>query len=297
MSASGKYVLITPTRDEEAVIGETIASVVSQSLRPLEWVIVSDGSTDRTDSIIQEARKENPWIKLIQLPPREGRCFGAVARASKLAVRALTVTDYDYVGLLDSDLRFGPDYFATLISRFEEDKSLGLAGGRVVDPGDEDTPPPDNLKDVPGAVQFFRRSCFESLRDIHAIPEGGWDMLTCAESRLNGYTTRLFPDLIVSHLKPRNIAHGGILQRRWQCGVRDHALGYHPLFETVKCLRRLRERPYVLSSVAWWLGYMTSLVRRKRREIPADLASFIHKEQLERLLALLPRSNKISKAT
>jgi hypothetical protein len=142
---------------------------------------------------------------------------------------------------------------------------------------------PDNLRDVPGAVQFFRRDCFESLSGIHIIPEGGWDMLTCAEARMNGFETALLTGLKIDHLKPRNIAYGGVLVRRWQCGVRDYVLGYHPLFETVKCLGRLRERPILISAVCWWLGYMSAAIFRKERRIPSDLLAHIRSEQLLRL--------------
>lgn len=283
------YVLVTPTKDEQKTIGETLASVISQSIRPAEWVIVSDGSTDRTDSMIQAAMAEHPWITLIKLPPREGRCFGAVARATTLATERLSASDYEFIGLLDSDLRFAPSYFESVIAEFRANPKLGLAGGRVLDPGERADTKPDNTWDVPGAVQFFRRKCFESLREIHAIPEGGWDMLTCVEARMNGYETALLTGLVVDHLKPRNIAHGGLISRRWQCGVRDYVLGYHPLFETVKCLRRIRQSPVIVSAASWWIGYVSAALTRKPRSIPADLLAHIHREQLHRLKSISRR--------
>lgn len=286
---SSTYVLVTPTKDEEKTIGETLASLISQTIRPVEWVIVSDGSTDRTDSLIQAAMAQHPWITLIQLPPREGRCFGAVARATKLATERLSVSDYEFIGLLDSDLRFAPTYFESVIAEFSANPKLGLAGGRVLDPGERPDSKPDNTWDVPGAVQFFRRKCFESLREIHAIPEGGWDMLTCVESRMNGFDTALLTGLVVDHLKPRNIAHGGLISRRWQCGVRDYVLGYHPLFETVKCLRRIRQSPVIVSAASWWMGYVSAALSRKPRAIPADLLAHIHLEQLHRLKSVSRR--------
>jgi glycosyltransferase involved in cell wall biosynthesis len=294
MPTTGKYVLVTPTKDEERTIGCTLASVTSQSIRPAEWVIVSDGSTDRTDSLIREAQAGYPWITLIELPCRNGRCFGAVARATKLATERLSVKDYDYIGLLDSDLRFPSTYFEAVMRRFQENPRLGLAGGRVIDPGESPDSIPDNIHDVPGAVQFFRRECFESLREIHAIPEGGWDMLTCVEARMNGFETALLTDLIVDHLKPRNIAHGGVINRRWQCGVRDYVLGYHPLFETVKCMRRLRQSPMIISAASWWIGYVSAAISRKQRSIPADLLAQIQREQLLRLKSIVRRQKGAS---
>lgn len=286
MRGSNKYVLITPTRDEEKTIGETIASVLSQTILPAEWVIVSDGSTDLTDSLVEKAQKNHPWIRLINLQARPDRCFGAVAKAIMTAVKALEVADYSYIGLLDSDIRFGSGYFESVISEFQSNARLGLAGGWVLDADENPLILPDNLRDVPGAVQFFRRDCFESLSGIHVIPEGGWDMLTCAEARMNGFETVLLTDLKVDHLKPRNIAYGGMLRRRWQQGVRDYALGYHPLFETVKCLSRLREKPFVISAACWWMGYVTAAIVRKERRVSRDLFAHIRREQLVRLKLL-----------
>ena len=46
------YVLITPARDEAQFIELTIKSVLAQSIRPLRWVIVNDGSADGTEAIV-----------------------------------------------------------------------------------------------------------------------------------------------------------------------------------------------------------------------------------------------------
>ncbi|MBV8277178.1 MAG: glycosyltransferase family 2 protein, partial [Verrucomicrobia bacterium] len=198
-----QYVLLTPVKNEESTIGITIESVVKQSVLPTEWIIVSDGSTDRTDSIVDDAAQTHQWIRLIALAVRPTRSFSAVVHATETGVKALISTDYRYLGLLDADVRFGPNYFERLIGHFEQEPKLGLAGGMVVDVGSSKQRVPRNLEDVPGAVQFFRRTCFDSLGGLLAIPEGGWDALTCAKARMNGFGTRLIPELVVDHLKPR----------------------------------------------------------------------------------------------
>src|SRR5262245_10853261 len=69
------YVLISPARNEAEFIEKTIQSVVSQTVRPKKWVIVSDGSTDGTDDIVGRYVRKYPWIELVRLPERENRDF------------------------------------------------------------------------------------------------------------------------------------------------------------------------------------------------------------------------------
>jgi biofilm PGA synthesis N-glycosyltransferase PgaC len=285
-SAERQYVLLTPVKNEESTIGITIDSVVKQSLLPTEWIIVSDGSTDQTDSIVEAAARANPWIRLIQLPIRPTRSFSAVVHATETGVKVLKSTEYKYLGLLDADVRFAPNYFEQLIQRFEKNPQLGLTGGVVIDVGDPKNEKPKNLQDVPGAVQFFRRICFDSLGGLIAIPEGGWDALTCAKARMQGFKTELVPGLIVDHLKPRNISEGGAFRRKYQLGIRDYALGYHPLFEFVKCVGRITEFPFVAAAAARIAGYCAATLRKRPRALPPDLLAFVRREQMQRLRRL-----------
>lgn len=287
---SAAYVLVTPVRNEEAFIGRTIQAVLDQTIRPREWVIVSDGSTDNTDTIIKEAVRANPWIRLIRLPERDQPSFAAVVENTTLGISQLSVDNYRFLGLLDSDLEFQFDYFERLIEEFDSDPKLGLAGGVAIDIGTPKDLLPRNKQDVPGALQFFRRSCLESLGSLIAIPEGGWDCLTCAVARKNGFNTKLVTHLVVDHLKPRNTTQGGKLRRIWQMGVRDYALGYHPLFEFVKCLGKYRINPPFIGSIVWWLGYCQAALQRRKRIVPKEIVKFTRGEQLLRLRRALKLS-------
>jgi biofilm PGA synthesis N-glycosyltransferase PgaC len=283
MPTNHGYILVTPTKNEEAHIGATLDSVVNQTVRPRQWVIVNDGSTDRTTAIVQAAAEKHPWIVHLILPARKNRSFAAVVHATESGINALTINDYQFIGLLDSDVRFHSDYYAQVIARFAARPQLGLAGGVVIDLGTDKRRLPYNRMDVPGAVQFFRRECFEALNGLLAIPEGGWDALTCARVRMQGYESRLLTDLVVDHLKPRNISEGSLLRRKWQLGVRDYALGYHPLFELCKCIRLLSVSPFLIGGCSWWVGYCCASLQRRQRLIPTDVRNFMHSEQKRRI--------------
>ena len=278
------YVLVTPVRNEEKFIERTIKSVIKQTVLPQKWVIVSDGSTDNTDPIVERYCATHAWIELIKLPQREFPSFAAVVENTTLGITKLAEMTYNYLGLLDSDLEFPKDYFELLIKEFEIDPQLGLAGGVAIDIGLPKDVLPRNKQEVPGALQFFRKECFEAIGGIIPVPEGGWDCLTCAMARMRGYTTRLVTHLIVDHLKPRNTIHGGALKRKWQMGVRDYILGYHPLFELVICTSRaFRERPIILGTMVWFLGYLFSFFKQSNNIVPKETIAYIRSEQLKRL--------------
>ena len=289
------YCLITPARNEEALIGFTLESVVRQTVRPVEWVIVSDQSMDRTDEIVRSYAANHPFIKLLRLEQRPKRSFASVVFALEAGIGVLQCKDYQFIGLLDSDIKFGPDYYEQIIARFKADSKLGLAGGLVVDcvngvRASSLHSKGQSLRDVAGAVQFFSRECFEKLGGLLAVPEGGWDTLTCVQARQCGYHTQTFSDIEVDHLKPRNIAEGNLIRRNQQMGEREYALGYHPFFEAVKCGYRCLERPLLVGGLSRLWGYVSCYLRRRKRIVPDGAIKQIRREQLNRLFWLSRRT-------
>lgn len=279
------YVLVTPVRNEERTIEITIKSVLSQTILPREWVIVSDESTDKTDAIVSRFAREFPWLRLIQLKDRPSRNFASVVFATELGIKSLRTTDYAFLGLLDADVRLSENYYAIILSCFAKDLRLGLAGGLVVDVvNGKRLRGRQSLQDVAGAVQFFRRDCFESLGGLLPLPEGGWDTITCVRARMNGFRTATFPDMTVDHLKPRNVAEGNLFRRNWQFGVRDYALANHPLFEVAKCCARYLDFPPLVGSLARLTGYAWAFLNGRHRALPTEVASYIRQEQLARLI-------------
>ena len=118
-----KYVIITPARDEERYIKYTIESVLQQTMLPAEWIIVDDGSTDRTGEIADQYASQHPWIRVIH---RENRGFrksgGGVMEAFYDGYNHLQSQNWDFLVKLDGDLTFSSGLFRemlrTLCSRF-----------------------------------------------------------------------------------------------------------------------------------------------------------------------------------
>src|ERR1700722_13671865 len=122
------YVLITPARNEADLIEQTIQSVISQTVPPKKWVIVSDGSTDGTDEIVQKYLADYPWMELVRMPERRERHFGAKVRSFNAGYDRVKDLSFDIIGNLDADITFNERYFDFLLSKFGADSLLGVAG-------------------------------------------------------------------------------------------------------------------------------------------------------------------------
>ena len=283
---SNGYVLVTPMRNEEATIGITIESILAQTVSPREWVIVSDGSTDGSDAIIRRYAADARFIRLVSINNRNRRSFSSVVSAIEAGCAELQCRDYAFIGILDADVRLPPDYYEIVVSRFAANPSLGLGGGLVLDMDGKKgkvAKQRQNMEEVAGAVQLFRRECFESLGGLLPILEGGWDTVTCVRARMNGYKTMTFPDVRVDHLKPRNSAEGNLIRRTWQMGTRDYAVGNEPTFEIVKCFSRLFEAPCGVGPFVRLTGYLWACLARRKRILDPEVVNFIRSEQRLRI--------------
>ena len=125
-----RYVLVTAAYNEEGHIADTIASVVSQSVLPLRWVIVSDGSTDRTDEIVRAWADRHSFIQFVRIEKSAQHSFTAKVHALRQGFACFADAEYDFIGVLDADVSFEPDYFGRLLERFANQPRLGIAGTR-----------------------------------------------------------------------------------------------------------------------------------------------------------------------
>jgi poly-beta-1,6-N-acetyl-D-glucosamine synthase len=287
------YVLVTAAYNEEASIEKTIQSVVRQTVKPLHWVIVSDGSTDRTDAIVSGYAREHAFIQLHRLSEGHKRNFGAQVDAihagcAQLQARAL---DYAYIGNLDADICLEPAYFAELIGRFESNPQLGLAGGYICEADAQGVFRSRSLNGVDSvahAVQLFRRECFEAIGGYLPLKYGGPDWHAEVTARMKGWSVCSFPDLQVQHLRPTGSADHW-RRDRIRKGKMDYALGSHPVFEIVKCARRVfSEPPIVLGALLRFSAFAWCYCVGEPRPVSKEFMEFLRKEQMARVCALLP---------
>ena len=196
------YVLITPARNEAQYI-RRISRVDGRAARPpVRWVIVSDGSTDGTDDIVNEYRGRCEWIDLVRLPERRDRSFAAKVYGFNTGFDTLKNVPFDLVGSLDADISFEPDYFEFLLAKFADNARLGVAGTPFVERGSHYDYRFTNIHHVSGACQLFTRECFEAIGGYIPIKGGGIDWTAVTTARMKGWETRTFTEKTCLHHRP-----------------------------------------------------------------------------------------------
>ena len=292
MGTSPKFVLITPARNEAQYIELTLQSVVSQIVRPLRWVIVSDGSTDGTDELVKKYAIENPWIELVRMPERKERHFAGKVMAFNAGYARVRDLEYDAIASLDADISFDPNYFSFLLEKMWEDPKLGLVGTPF-----QDGPNPIydyrfvNIEHVSGACQLFRRQCFEEIGGYTPVKGGGIDYLAVLTARKKGWKTRTFTEKICHHHREMGTAQHGILRARFKNGIKDYAFGNHPLWQLSRMVYQMTRKPWILGGAMLMAGYSWAWIRRFERPVSHELVVFSQREQMERLSKFFKRGN------
>lgn len=278
-----RYVLITPAHNEEKTIEKTIHSVISQTVRPSMWVIVSDGSTDKTDEVIKKYTFDNRWIKFIRITKDPGRSFSAKVKAFNAGYNIAKKADFEIIGNLDADITFGSDYFSYLLSKFEEDPQLGVCGTPFVENGKHYDYRFTNTEHVSGACQMFRRACFEEIGGYVPIELGGVDWVAVTTARMKGWKTRTYKDKICFHHRRMGSSSASAYMLWFRQGRKDYLFGNHPLWEILRAVYQMTKKPYVVGGCLIFLGYFSSQVSGKKIIIQDDLKKFVRKEQFDRI--------------
>lgn len=286
------YVLMTSARNEEAYIEKTIKSVISQTVLPKKWIIVSDGSTDSTDEIVSKYANKYNFIQLIHIDGDPQRNFGSKVKALNAALKQLNSLEYYFIGNLDADVSFDPDYYEIMLEKFRENPKLGLAGGEIYEYDGEFVQSTVDTWHVSGAVQLFRRRCWEDIGGYLQLKRSV-DAIAVKMVRMTGWEVEKYPNIEVFHYRRRGTGKGNILISRFKYGISEYTIGTPPIYMVIKFFDRLREKPYIIGSIFRLSGYCFSFLKREQRVLPNEVVKYIRHEQMQRLkgkIIKLPRN-------
>jgi glycosyltransferase involved in cell wall biosynthesis len=281
------YALITPAKNEEKYIEKTIRSVINQTKLPQKWVIVNDGSIDKTSEIVNKYRKEHSWIELVELPVRNERRFDAKIESFNNGYKKIDLNKIDIIGNIDADISFDSDFIEYLLIKFMEIPRLGVAGApfvennRIVYQGKH-----VDLNHVSGACQLFRIDCYNEIGGFTPVKHGGVDWIAVTTARMKGWKTQTFIEKSYNHLRPIGTGNAGLIKARFNHGIKDYYLGNLFTWQCLRTFNQLFHKPYILSGIMTFTGYMYAALSGIKKPITKELIEFHQKEQINRMLKI-----------
>jgi glycosyltransferase involved in cell wall biosynthesis len=248
------------------------------------------------DDIVQRYCAEHPWMGLLRMPERRDRQFAAKAHAFNAGYALLKDLEFDFIANLDADITFGPDYFEFLLQKFTVNPQLGVAGTPFVE--DHERPNQHsyahqfaNSTHVSGACQMFRKECFEEVGGYAAVKAGAIDWIAVTTARMKGWQTRTFTEKVCFHHRKLGVGSGshGKLRMRFHYGRKAYYVGGHPLWECLRGLFQVRQKPFVLGGLWFIAGYVWAASHRSERAVSPELMHFHRGEQMARLRQIFSR--------
>jgi glycosyltransferase involved in cell wall biosynthesis len=282
------YLLISPCRNEEQFMRRTLDSVARQTIPPMLWVIVDDGSTDSTPTILAEYAAKYPFIQIVTRKNRGHRSVGpGVIEAFYTGYKTVDIEQFNFICKLDLDLDLPPEYFATLLQRMEENPRIGCCSGKpyYIDAssgklisekcGDEN---------AIGASKFYRKSCFLQIGGF--VRQVMWDGIDGHRCRMLGWIAISWdePALRFIHLRPMGSSQKGILTGRMRHGFGQFFMGSSIVYMTLASIYRMSRPPLILGGLAMWWGYIKSWLSGKERLSDPAFRQFLRKYQWDCLL-------------
>lgn len=276
-----QYIIITPCKNEEENLPNLIQSIIKQSITPELWVIIDDGSNDRTPEIIEEIKRENKWIQGIYLKesPRDltFHVSGVIKTGLDFAENFCKEHNikYDFVMFLDSDMYMQDnDFFKKLITGFEKDDNLGIASGNI-----QYKDIFFNLHDaksrsdtISGGEMMCRRKCLE---EIGGIPiSHAWESVMRVKAILKEWKIKRFNEIKIIHTRETGSAEG--LKKGYHLkGTSEYYLDMNPFIVAAKGVKYCLKRPHYLG-YAYLSGYFSSWIKRKEKTNDSEIREYYY---------------------
>ena len=267
-----KYYIVIPSYNEEALIGLTLQSLISQTVLPSKIVVVNDNSTDRTAEVVLEFAKNNPYISLVNKSSENIHLPGSkVIQAFEKGFETLD-DNYDLIVKIDADLIFPTNYFETIIKHFQSDERIGMVGGfcYIEKNGEwilENLTDKDHIR---GALKAYRKETFQQIGGLK--PAMGWD--TVDELLCKFYNWKVVTDesLHVKRLKPTGASYNKAA--RYKQGEAFYSLGYGFIITAISSLKLAMRKGKPLLFIDYIMGFWKAKSSGKPLFVTAEQAKF-----------------------
>ena len=211
-----KFLIIIPTHNEEKNILFCLESLKKQTFRDYKIVVVNDGSTDQTQTIVNEFAAAHPDFEIKNLEKSEHQPGAKVVRTFNKGLEMVDLKDFDIICKFDADIIFPENYLKKIHDVYENNPKAGMVSGIVkikksvfenklaFDFRDEKKQWVfENISSknhVRGPIKSYRKECFQEMNGLR--PVLGWDNIDVMLAKKHGWEVITIKDLWVKHLRP-----------------------------------------------------------------------------------------------
>jgi len=277
------YIIITPAKDEEKFISNTLDSVIRQTLLPMQWIIVNDGSIDNTTEIVEQYSENFPWIKLIDNKTKNSKREegSKIVKAFLYGLDSIDYNEYEFIAKLDADLTIPQDYFEKISDEFVIDNIVGMCGGYITTISDnnviESTKPGYHLR---GAIKTYRKTCYDDIGGL--IPVLGWDGIDEMTAMYKGWKVKILNLEVIQH-RPTAKNYNQI-KLNFNRGLLHYKKGSSFLLIIIRMVVRLNKKPLIVGACFILIGYIYGLIVRSDKILDKELQKYINRFHFKRLI-------------
>lgn len=286
--SEGKYLLITPAKNEEQNLPEVARSVTGQTVKPELWVIVDDGSTDNTQHVIEHLRATYSFIQSIRLPQRPRDITFHYSYVCKQGFDYAfeycreNNLEFEYIGLLDADTVLEENYFGKLLIKFKADNSLGIASGGVYYDTGGKLSREKTDKNLPrGTGRLWRKECFLETGGYPVEPSP--DSISNVKAILRGWKLVQYANIIQIEKRQTSAANGlwnGYVKNGWMA----YYLDKNPLAALINGLYLSVRFPFYTGPAYFW-GYVSSAIKKEKKIKDPEIRAYYRHFGLSRLFS------------
>ncbi|SEG37657.1 Glycosyltransferase involved in cell wall bisynthesis [Halpernia humi] len=197
-----KFLIIIPTHNEEEFIFSCLDSLQNQSFQNFECVVVNDGSTDKTQEIVENFIVSNLKFKIQNLKLSAHEPGAKVVQTFYKGLNEIDLKDFDIICKFDADIIFPENYLEKINEVYVQNPKAGMVSGLVfIEKNNEWIF--ENLSSknhVRGPIKSYRKKCFEDMNGLRAVL--GWDNIDVMLAKMYDWETVTIKDLWVKHLRP-----------------------------------------------------------------------------------------------
>lgn len=281
-----KYILVTPVKNEEKNLLRLIQSVTEQTIKPLVWFIMDDGSTDGTPNIVRKAQEEHSWIQSVRLGEQKrdlGKHYAYVCNTGfNHAIKYCEAHNirYDYTGIVDADMILETEFFEKLIKEFEKNPKLGIGSGSGYDINNKLIM--ETRKDIPlGGIRLWRKECHEEIGEYPLSYSA--DAVSNVLAKLRGWEVKRFDEIKAIQARKTSSAEG--LWKGYVInGISAYFINFHPLYVLIKGLKYSFKSPYYIG-IAYLYGYFSSALKRMDKIDNEEVKDYFYHQKHKEVIA------------